>query len=66
MCKVLEREGRQWAIDSVDKFLKLTGKSCRYPQLISYVERGLRGKPAAFVRGIQGVIDEVRKIGDAA
>lgn len=66
MCKVLEREGRQWAWDSIDQFSKLAGKDDKHRQLIAYLERGLRGKPASFARGVQGVIDEVRAIGERA
>lgn len=66
MCKVLEREGRQWALDSIDQLRKLAGKDDRHLQLIAYLERGLHGKPASFASGVQGVIDEVRKIGEAA
>lgn len=66
MCRILELEGRKWAIDSIEQLSKLAAKNDRHRQLISYLERGLRGKPPAFMRGVQGVIDEVRKIGDAA
>lgn len=66
MCKVLEREGRQWALDSIGQLRELAGKSDKHRQLIAYLERGLRGKPASFARGVQSVIDEVRKIGEAA
>lgn len=66
MCKVLEREGRQWALDSIGQLRELATKNDRHRQLIAYLERGLRGKPASFASGVQSVIDEVRKIGEAA
>ncbi|MCO8166890.1 hypothetical protein NJC40_03735 [Pseudomonas sp. 21LCFQ02] len=66
MCKVLEREGRQWALDSIGQLRELAGKNDKHRQLIAYLERGLRGKPASFARGVQGVIDDVRAIGERA
>ncbi|MEE3929694.1 hypothetical protein V2I84_05385 [Pseudomonas viridiflava] len=66
MCKILEREGRQWAVDSITQLQELAGKNDRYQQLINYLQRGTNGKPPSFVAGVQGVIDELRQIGRAA
>ncbi|QHF03285.1 hypothetical protein N015_13065 [Pseudomonas asturiensis] len=66
MCKILEREGRQWAVDSITQLQELAGKNDRYQQLIDYLQRGTPGKPPSFVAGVQGVIDELRQIGRAA
>lgn len=64
MCKVLEKEGERWALDSISQLRELAGKDDKHRQLINYLERGLKGKPAAFAKGVQGVIDKVREIGE--
>ena len=62
MCKVLYREGREWAFESIHQLQELAGKGDRYQQLINYLQRGLKGKPADFARGVQSVIDEIRQV----
>ena len=62
MCAILYREGREWALESIRNLHNVVGKSDGYRQLINYLERGLKGKPAAFARGVQSVIDEVKAV----
>lgn len=62
MCNVLYREGREWAIDSIRQLHNQVGKGDRHQQLITYLERGLVGRPSKFIRGVQSVIDEVKAV----
>lgn len=62
MCNVLYREGRRWAIDSIENLHNVVGKGDQFRQLISYLERGKTNKPADFVRGVESVIDQVKKV----
>ncbi len=62
MCAILQREGREWALESIRNLHNVVGKPDGYRQLINYLERGLKGKPAAFARGVQSVIDEVKAV----
>lgn len=62
MCAILYREGREWALESIRNLHNVVGKPDGYRQLINYLERGLKGKPAAFARGVQSVIDEVKAV----
>ena len=62
MCKVLEREGREWAYESIRQLEKLGSKGDQNRQLVNYLERGLTGRPASFVKGVQSVIDQVKQV----
>ena len=62
MCKVLEREGREWAFESIRQLEKLGGKGDQNRQLVNYLERGLKGRPASFTKGVQSVIDQVKQV----
>lgn len=67
MCHVIEREGREWACESIKQLQRLAGKGDDWQQLINYLERGTKNRPPAFIRGVQGVIDEIRlAVGRAA
>ncbi|MBA1200507.1 hypothetical protein G7009_01655 [Pseudomonas capeferrum] len=66
MCQILYREGRQWALDSIRALRELSGKGDRYRQLVNYLERGTVGRPAAFCNGVNDVIAEVKRLGEAA
>ena len=60
MCAILHREGRDWALESIRNLHNVVGKPDGYRQLINYLERGLKGKPPSFARGVQSVIDQVK------
>jgi hypothetical protein len=62
MCNVLYREGAAWAVDSIRQLQNSAGKGDQYRQLINYLERGKTNKPADFVRGVESVIDQVKKV----
>lgn len=62
MCEVLYREGREWSLESIRNLHNVVGKPDGYRQLTNYLERGLKGKPADFARGVQSVINEVRAV----
>lgn len=64
MCAILEREGREWALESIRQLERLTGKGDKNRQLVSYLERGLSGRPPAFSRGVQQIIDRVREVSE--
>lgn len=48
MCNVLYREGRRWALDSIENLHNVVGKGDQFRQLINYLERGKTNKPADF------------------
>lgn len=62
MCNVLYREGAAWAVDSIANLHNVVGKGDQFRQLINYLERGKTNKPADFVRGVESVIDQVKKV----
>lgn len=62
MCNVLYREGRAWALDSIRQLQNSVGKGDQFRQLINYLERGRKNKPADFVRGVESVIADVKRI----
>lgn len=64
MCKVLEREGREWAVESIRQLEKIVGKGDRNRQLVNYLERGLKGRPAGFAKGVQSIIDQVKQVSE--
>lgn len=66
MCKILHREGRQWAVESIRQLTELVGKGDGCRQLINYLERGTKQRPPDFIDGVQSVIDELRQIGERA
>jgi hypothetical protein len=66
MCKILERDGREWAVETIRQLAELVGKGDGNRELIVCLERGLTGRPPGFVVGVQSVIDEVRDAGKAA
>lgn len=66
MCKILERDGRQWAVETICQLAELVGKGDGNRELIACLERGLTGRPPSFADGVQSVIDEVRDAGKAA
>lgn len=61
MSMIEERAGRQWAAETCEiasrDLFKLSDGITR---LLAKLEAGKQGKPAAFVRGIQKVIDSVK------
>lgn len=60
MCQVLYREGRQWARETIHEIHKLPSLEHDWKQVIQRLERGTKGRPPAYVRGVQSVIEEVR------
>jgi hypothetical protein len=62
MCNVLYRDGRAWALDSIANLHNAVGKGDGFRQLINYLERGTKNKPADFVRGVESVIAEVKRV----
>lgn len=60
MCHVLYREGRQWARETIHEIHKLPSLQHDWKQIIERLERGTKNRPPAFIRGVQGVIDEIR------
>lgn len=64
MCAILEREGREWALESIRQLEQLTGKGDKNRQLVSYLERGLSGRPPSFSLGVQQIIERVREVSE--
>jgi len=62
MCNVLYREGRAWALDSIRQLQNSAGKGDQFRQLINHLERGTKNKPADFIRGVESIIDQVKKV----
>lgn len=60
MCQVLYREGGEWACKTIQRLHKLPSLEHDWKQVIQRLEPGTKGRPPAYVRGVQSVIEEVR------
>lgn len=58
MCQVLYREGGEWACKTIQRLHKLPSLEHDWKQVIQRLEPGTKGRPPAYVRGVQSVIEE--------